>query len=134
MAESNLTQNDEGDDHHSQEPTNFRKKYNTRGANAKPSSKQSENEQICKSEKLSSKYGAYPITFATQYVAGSNIRSDPQSFEEDMRQPEAEKWIAAVMKKYDQLYLKKTWSLCTRKNIPSQFRPLTGKLVFKTKT
>ncbi|KAI0991246.1 hypothetical protein K3495_g16941, partial [Podosphaera aphanis] len=51
------------------------KKYNTRGANARPSRKQAENE-IARGPHAS-KYGPYPVAYMAQYTAGTKLRMDP---------------------------------------------------------
>ncbi|KAI0994487.1 hypothetical protein K3495_g13695, partial [Podosphaera aphanis] len=113
-----------------EEPQPPPRRYSTRGANAKPSRKQAENEA---NSGNNSKYGAYPAAYAAYYLAGSEISVDPQTYKEAMSRAEANQWRSAIFKEYSQLQSKKTWSLCKRSSISSDLRPLTGKLVFKTK-
>ena len=58
---------------------------------------------------------------------------DPQSYQEAMDHPDVDKWRTAIHKEYGQIHEKQTWDLCKRSDIPSNLRPLSGKLVFKTK-
>ncbi|KAI1006753.1 hypothetical protein K3495_g1465 [Podosphaera aphanis] len=115
-----------------EDPLSFRR-YNIRDANAKPSRKpsrkQAENESVRGPN--ASKYGAYPIAYAAQYVAGTDLKMDPQSYEEAMSRTEADKWRTAIHKEYNQLYDKQTWTLQKRSAVPPEFRPLTGKLVVR---
>ena len=73
------------------------------------------------------------MAFVAQYIAGTEVKMDPISLEEAMKRPEADQWCSAVQKEYTQLFDKQTWNLQKRSTLPSGYRPLTGKLVFKTK-
>ncbi|KAI1004135.1 hypothetical protein K3495_g4076, partial [Podosphaera aphanis] len=92
-----------------QEDPLFTRRYNTRGANAKPSRKQAENKSVRGPN--ASKYGAYPIAYAAQYIAGTDLKMDPQSYEEAMSRTGADKWRSAIHEEYKQLYDKQTWTL-----------------------
>ncbi|KAI1000346.1 hypothetical protein K3495_g7849 [Podosphaera aphanis] len=125
------SQDDEDEEHDSpndiqdQKPLIPPKRYNTRGDKARPSSKQAENEATYGSQRPRTKYGAYPFLFAAQYMNGTNTSMDPLTYEEAMNRPEANHWRAAIHKEYSQLHNKRTWTLCKRSTVPSEFRPLT---------
>ena len=78
------------------------RRYNTMGTNAKLSRNQAENESVRGPN--ASKYGAYPIAYAAQYIAGTDLKMDPQSYEEAMSRTEADEWRAAIYKEHNQLY------------------------------
>ncbi|KAI1006706.1 hypothetical protein K3495_g1521 [Podosphaera aphanis] len=124
-------QHDPPNDIQDQTPLIPPKRCNTRGDKSRPSSKQAENEATYGSQRPRTKYGAYPFLFAAQYMNGTNTSMDPLTYEEAMNRPEANHWRAAIHKEYSQLHNKRKWTLCKRSTVPSEFRPLTGKLIFK---
>ncbi|RKF79433.1 hypothetical protein GcM3_055040 [Golovinomyces cichoracearum] len=130
ITKGTISKNNTLDDRQAEEPQPQVRRYLTRGAKANPSWKQAENDSWPGNN---SNYGVYPAAYTVCYLARSKVSVDPQTYKEAMTRPEADQWRSAIFKKFSQLQNMKTRNSCKRSSLSPELRPLTGKLVFKTK-
>ena len=63
----------------------------------------------------------------------ANLPSDPTSLSDALESPQSEEWKKAINEEYQSLVENNTWTLVPASSVPKDRKPLTNKVVFKTK-
>ena len=63
----------------------------------------------------------------------ANLPSDPTSLRDALESPQSKEWKKALNEGYQSLVENNTWTLVPASSVPKDRKPLTNKVVFKTK-
>ena len=63
----------------------------------------------------------------------ANLPSDPTSLRDALESPQSKEWKKALNEEYQSLVENNTWTLVPASSVPKDRKPLTNKVVFKTK-
>ena len=60
-------------------------------------------------------------------------QGEPNTFKQALKSPNKKEWLAAIYQEFDQLVRQYTFAFLDRKKVPKDRRPITSRLVLKTK-